>query len=173
MCCFPETTAHTHTHIMTVQVQVQVQGQVDHSVYWYIPPHTGLLLGIVYLHFSNHWSTRALNCSREKDMIKHSVLILCYLLWHVVELERRRLMERPSSRRLPTGRITLRTTVSLSSFITESRGTCIYNESTEVSAKPSALGKCHTALKSATSPSHGARPRPQLLGLLQSVFGRQ
>ena len=43
----------------------------------------------------------------------------------VVELERRRVMERPRAMVLPRGRITLRTVVLLSSFITEPRGTCV------------------------------------------------
>ena len=96
----------------------------------------------------------------------------CIIPVHVVLLERRRLTARPSARVLPTGSRTLRTVVLASSFTTEPRGICTREKCYTYFEIPYRSAEL-TELKSATSPSHGARPSAQLLGVLQSVFGFQ
>ena len=88
-----------------------------------------------------------------------------------VELENCSVRDLPSSMVLPTGRITLRMTVSPPSRTTDPRGTC------RTHGLPTQAHKLRleirTELKSATSPSQGERPSFQLAGLIQSVLGRQ
>ena len=103
-------------------------------------------------------------------------------LWQEVELDNFRLSVLPRTMVLPTGSSTLLTFASPSSCSTEPRGTYTQRQRERErkrererylaeDERPRVLS--FTELKSATSPSHGARPSFQLLGLPQSVLGLQ